>query len=100
MPDHAPLTPAPLQPPRLMLVTEYMAGGDLFTALARDRAEPRKFSWSREALGQDPSQPARINGLNKRIALDLARGVAFLHSRRTVHFDVKVPRTLNPHTLP
>ena len=100
MHGHSSLTPAPLQPPRLMLVTEYMAGGDLFTALARDRAEPRKFSWSRGPLGQDPSQPARINGLNKRIALDLARGVAFLHSRRTVHFDVKVLRTLPPKPYP
>ena len=38
------------QPGRLMLVTEYMAGGDLFTALAKDRSEPRKFSWSRWGL--------------------------------------------------
>ena len=73
-----------------MLVTEFMAGGDLFTALAKDRSEPRRFSWSREPFSHDPQSPVKINGLNKRVALDLARGVAFLHSRHIVHFDVKV----------
>ena len=44
----------------------------------------------REPFSREGAEPVRINGLNKRIALDLARGVAFLHSRNIVHFDVKV----------
>ena len=90
-----------MQPPRLMLVTEFMAGGDLFTALAKDRSEPRRFSWSREPFSHNPQFPVKINGLNKRIALDLARGVAFLHSRHIVHFDVKVmPARALSHSRP
>ena len=31
----------------------------------------------------------RTPGLGRRIALDVARGLHFLHSRRVVHFDLK-----------
>ena len=54
-----------------MLVTEYMPNGDLFTALGRS---PHRYSWY--ALGRG-------------IALDIARGLAFLHARNIVHFDLK-----------
>ena len=54
-----------------MLVTEYMEKGDLCTALGR---APAKFCWGR---------------LGRSIALDVARGLAFLHADNIVHFDLK-----------
>lgn len=54
-----------------MLVTEYLEKGDLCTALGRS---PSKYSWGR--LGQG-------------IALDVARGLVFLHALNIVHFDLK-----------
>ena len=49
-----------------MLVTEYMEKGDLCTALSRS---PAKFAWDR---------------LGRSVAMDVARGLAFLHSRNVV----------------
>ena len=49
-----------------MLVTEYMEKGDLCSALGRS---PNKFAWKR---------------LGRGVALDVARGLAFLHSRNVV----------------
>ena len=65
-----------------MLVTEYCEGGDLFHALqADDKADSRRFCWYRaNAQGE-----RAVGGLAKRIALDVARGLAFLHSRGVVH---------------
>lgn len=54
-----------------MLVTEYMAKGDLCTALAQ---APHLYAW---------------NNLGRDIARDVACGLAFLHSRNVVHFDLK-----------
>ena len=52
-----------------MLLTEFMERGDLFTLLGRGYA---RFAWGR---------------LGARIALDVAEGLAFLHSRNIVHFE-------------
>jgi len=32
-----------------------------------------------------------VPGMGKRIALDVARGMYFLHSHRIIHFDIKTP---------
>ena len=52
-------------------MTEFMEKGDLCTALGR---APHLYAW--EALG-------------KSIALDVACGLASLHARNVVHFDLK-----------
>ena len=38
---------------------------------------------------RDPATGATSPGLGRRIALDTARGLHFLHSRKIVHFDLK-----------
>ena len=66
-----------------MLVTEFMELGDLYRALqADDKPGNRRFSWYRTS----PAGERTVNGLSKRIALDVVRGLAFLHSRNIVHF--------------
>lgn len=67
-----------------MLVTEFMEQGDLFRALEADDADRRRFSWYGARRRPDGSRI--VNGLSKRVALDVARGLAFLHSRNIVHF--------------
>ncbi len=57
-----------------MLVTEYMAGGNLMQNVAAG-----KVDWWRRG---------------RRVAADVARGLAFLHARRIVHFDLKSPNIL------
>ncbi len=59
-----------------MLVTEYLARGDLWHALQRLPADggPGIFAWHR---------------WGRRIALDIARGLCFLHGLGIVHFDLK-----------
>jgi hypothetical protein len=59
-----------LQPGRTMLVTEYLAGGDLRGALSR---HPGTFRWG-------------AGGRGRALALDVARGLHYLHSRRIIHF--------------
>ena len=54
-----------------MLVTEFMEKGDLCTALGK---APHMYAW---------------DNLGRQIALDVASGLAFLHSRNVVHFDLK-----------
>ncbi|KAK9805399.1 hypothetical protein WJX73_000847 [Symbiochloris irregularis] len=75
-----------MQNNKLMLVTEYLEGGNLAIALERDRSTPPKFSWYKEGRA---SQERHVQGLNKRVAMDVARGLAFLHNRKIVHRDVK-----------
>ena len=61
---------------KALLIMELLPGGDLFKALnLRDRNGQRVFAWARKG---------------KRVALDVASALAFLHNRRVMHFDVKV----------
>ncbi|KAA6423450.1 MAG: cytochrome P450 [Trebouxia sp. A1-2] len=69
-----------IQREQTMLITEFMEGGDLYHAIARDTLG--RFAWS---VPDGPQLP----GLGRRIALDVARGLHFLHSRKIVHFDLK-----------
>ncbi|GAB4814550.1 hypothetical protein N2152v2_001596 [Parachlorella kessleri] len=59
---------------KTMLVTEYMEGGNLSTNIAAGRV-----SWYRRG---------------RKIALDVAKGLVFLHSKRIIHFDLKSPNIL------
>lgn len=73
---------------KLMLVTEFAEGGALSAALERDCSTPPKFSWWRtfaalDAEGQE-TQERHVLGLNKRVAVDIARGLAFLHKRKVL----------------
>lgn len=67
-----------LHPGSLFLVTELMGGGDLYSALRRQR---RALRW--DALG-------------RRVACDIALGLHYLHSRRpaVAHRDLKSPNIL------
>ncbi|KAK9802724.1 hypothetical protein WJX73_001425 [Symbiochloris irregularis] len=56
----------------------FMAGGDLFHAM-RSSNRKSEFNWY---------------NTGRRIALDVARGLAFLHSQHIVHFDLKSPNIL------
>ena len=60
-----------------MLITEYMSGGDLWHALGRPAVSRAVFGW---------------HVWGHKVAIDLARGLHFLHSRvpSIVHFDLKV----------
>jgi hypothetical protein len=52
-----------------MMVTEYMQGGDLGTALANDNPANRRLGWYN-------------SGSN--IALEVARGLAYLHREKVL----------------
>ncbi|KFM24056.1 Serine/threonine-protein kinase CTR1 [Auxenochlorella protothecoides] len=69
---------ASLHPEHLFFVTELMAGGDLYTALRR---HPELLAW---------------NNIGRKIALDVALGLNFLHTRRPpiLHRDLKSPNIL------
>ena len=64
---------------QLMLVTELMDGGDLRKRIRQDTAKPRKTGWYQDG---------------RYIALGIARGLVFLHDRRTVWFDCKPSNVL------
>lgn len=67
-----------------------MPNGDLYTAIRDDGIG--RFTWTRRP---GPSgRPLPNTGLNRRVALDIARGLHFLHSRRVVHLDLKSPNIL------
>jgi len=93
----------PHQGPRIMLVTEYMPRGDLWRALAKDQGS------SAGANGGPPGPPStsagppsstaaaaqatgRVFGWYRRgrgVALDVTRALAFMHSKKVLHCDVK-----------
>ena len=79
-----------------ILVLECMPRGDLYRALDNPRYAP-VFKWAR-ALGPD-GKPRPYSGYNRRIALGIARGLAYLHSRGIVHLDVKSLNVLLAHDL-
>ena len=62
-----------------------MEGGDLYNGLNRDRKG--NLTWFKRST--DPAAPRLAGlpeaGLGKRIALDIARGLHFLHTHRIVH---------------
>lgn len=59
------------------------AGGDLFNAL--HRGHKGNLTWHRRsANAADPLPAQPVQGLGKRIALDIARGLHFLHTHRIV----------------
>ncbi|KAK9864517.1 hypothetical protein WJX84_000430 [Apatococcus fuscideae] len=68
---------ASLQRNKTMLVMEYLPNGNLWDALRADTQG--KLGWY---------------GRGRRIALDVAAGMAYLHSKRIVHLDLKTPNIL------
>lgn len=59
-----------------------MERGDLCGAIRRDAATPRLLGWNGRGR------------LGRRIALDVARGLAFLHYNNVIHLDLKSPVSL------
>lgn len=62
-----------IQQDAVMLVTEYLPGGDLFH-LFKDAKRSAEYKWYRKG---------------QHVALDVTRGLAYLHTRRVVHLDLK-----------
>lgn len=69
----------------LLLVTEFMAGGDLYNALTCDARE--YYMWEQHG---------------KRLALEIAKGLVYLHAKKFAHMDLKpnnllLSSRLEPH---
>ena len=68
---------------QVLLVTELMQGGDLRTCIRNDSQVPRRTGWYQ-------------NG--RYLALGIARGLMYLHSRNVIWFDCKPNNVLLDHT--
>ena len=68
---------------QMLLVTELMQGGDLRSRIRADSASPRRTGWYRDG---------------RYIALGIARGLTYLHSRGVVWFDCKPGNVLLDHS--
>ncbi|KAL4434836.1 hypothetical protein ABPG77_005363 [Micractinium sp. CCAP 211/92] len=65
---------------KAMVLTELMEGRDLFSRLnVTDKSGQRMFSWHRRG---------------KRVALDVASALAYLHGKHVMHFDIKASNVL------
>ena len=64
---------------QVFLVTEYVSGWDLGSALSRDRQRPRQTGWHQQG---------------HLIALGIARGLAYLHSNGVLWFSCKPSNVL------
>ena len=111
---------------RLGIVEEFMRSGSLRRLLnlhvreAKERAAERSSETNGEGEGEgegegDAAAPTRSKGVLRgpkgvgkrhlsatvraRCALDVARGMAYLHSRRFVHFDLKCDNVLTARQL-
>lgn len=69
-----------------IMVVELMLRGDLYRALDNVKWGS-VFTWRR--VVDTGGRPRPYTGMNRRIALDVARGLSYLHSRGIVHLDVK-----------
>ncbi|KAK9809494.1 hypothetical protein WJX73_004499 [Symbiochloris irregularis] len=63
-------------------VCEYAALGDLHAALRNDTASDRHYSWYKRG---------------RQVALDVARGLDYLHNRKVLHLDVKPSNVVLMH---
>lgn len=80
------------------LVTEYMECGDLYNGLHRNDQSDMLTWYRRSSTVHAPcSRKTATHGLGRHIALDIARGLHFLHTHRIVHMDVKSPNVLLGH---
>ena len=64
---------------QVFLVTEYVSGWDLGSALSRDRQRPRRTGWHQQG---------------HLIALGIARGLAYLHGNGVLWFSCKPSNVL------
>ena len=95
---------------RLGIVEEFMRSGSLRRLLnlhVREARESSRAAEDEKANGNDAAQPAPpprgkrhlSASVRARCALDVARGMAYLHSRRFVHFDLKCDNVLTARQL-
>jgi len=76
------------------LVTEFMEMGDLYNALHRGEKAGMLTWYKKSSVPNAPRPNPPVQGLGRRIALDISRGLHFLHTHRIVHMDVKTPNVL------
>jgi serine/threonine protein kinase len=68
-----------------ILVTEFLENGDLYKAI--NSQQGNRYHWYRMQLPD--GKPLPNSGMARRVALDVARGLHFLHTKKIVHFDLK-----------
>ena len=77
-------------------MTEYLENGDLYNAI--NSQQGGRYHWYRMAL-QD-GKPVPNSGMARRVALDVARGLHFLHTKKIVHFVRPLPGRPHATTSP